>query len=205
MGIVFRYIKDELSFYFNINDPIGGIFAIVIILAIILLIILGIKNIIEINRMKRKNKEENKKIDTIISLHPNYRYKHSIGFLFSSPNNEYAKYLSEKQKTIPAGNYQCFGVELINQEFPTLESIKEKFPNLNPIDMAIKTVYAYDAIDISQIYISNDMTKYDSTSIGLHWYGGYPLSEKYINEVTDFSYKNYNNVLGKTIRKVYEE
>ena len=151
------------------------------------------------------NKEENKKIDTIISLHPNYRYKHSIGFLFSSPNNEYAKYLSEKQKTIPAGNYQCFGVELINQEFPTLESIKEKFPNLNPIDMAKKTVYAYDAIDISQIYISNDMTKYDSTSIGLHWYGGYPLSEKYINEVTDFSYKNYNNVLGKTIRKVYEE
>ena len=63
MGIVFRYIKEELSFYFNINDPIGGILAIFIIISFILALILVAKTIIEINRMKRKNKEENRKID----------------------------------------------------------------------------------------------------------------------------------------------
>ena len=149
------------------------------------------------------NTEENKDIDTIVSLHP--IYKHSIGFFLSSPKNSYYQYLSKKQlQTWNSENYQSIGSEMINDSFPNLETIKRKFPELYPINMPIKTVYAYDAMDVPAIYISNDMSKYDISSIGLHWYGGHPVVGKYLDEITLENYKNYDNVLGKTIRKIYE-
>ena len=70
--------------------------------------------------------------------------------------------------------------------------------------MPIKTVYAYDATMISTIYTTKDMGRYSKDSIGLHWYGGNQLTTKYLNEVTDETYNNYDNILCKTIKKVYE-
>ena len=94
--------------------------------------------------------------------------------------------------------------EHINKEFPTLKSIEEKFPNLKVIDVTIKTIYAFDAYVIPNIYNSGGMSRYTKNSIALHWYAGHPLAEKYINEVTHLNYNNYKNVLCKTIAKVYK-
>ena len=149
------------------------------------------------------NKEKSKNADTIISLHP--IYKHSIGFLLSAGNNRYYEYLLNKQKKVfNSKNYQSLGVDMISKEFPDVCTIERKFKTLKIEDMSVKTIYAYDALNIDSIYESNDMSKYDKDSIALHWYGGYPLAGKYLNELTLTNYMNYDNVLGLTIRKLYE-
>ena len=149
------------------------------------------------------NKPENKDIDTIISIHP--KYNHSVGFLLSSANNEYYKYTLEQSKIkFAPKHYQSIGVDLINKLCRKPQDINARFPSLKIANMPIKTVYAYDATMISTIYNTSDMGRYSKDSIGLHWYGGHHLTAKYLTEVSPETYKNYDNILCKTIAKVYE-
>ena len=153
------------------------------------------------------NKEENKDTTNITSVHPkkNPAYRHNVSFMLSAPNNNYYAYILEKAKRkLNKKDYQSIGTHLINIEFPTLKSIEKKFKNLKVTDVTIESIYAYDAYVIPNIYNTGDMSRYTKNSIALHWYAGHSLAEKYINEVTHLNYKEYNNVLCKTIRKVYE-
>jgi len=148
------------------------------------------------------NNSYNKDIDNVISLHP--KYKHSVGFMLSAPNNSYYDYILEKAKIkFNPKHYQSIGVTLLNPEFPTVESIQKKFPYIKTINLPIKTVYAYDALIIPTIYNSNNLNLYNKFSIGLHWYAGHSLAKKYTNEINHMNYSNYNNLLCKTIRKIY--
>jgi uncharacterized membrane protein required for colicin V production len=67
MGIVFRYIRDEiLNYYGGITDKtIGGILSILTIIAIILFMTFCIKNLVEIRKMAKERKASKRKIDKI--------------------------------------------------------------------------------------------------------------------------------------------
>jgi len=148
------------------------------------------------------NKYYNKDINTVISLHP--KYKHSVGFMLSSPNNPYYAYILKKAKeNFHPEHYQSIGVTLLNPEFPTVESINKRFPGIKAIDIPITTVYAYHALIIPAIYNYKNINYYDKNSIGLHWYAGHHLAKEYINKVTHRNYSEFNNVLCRTIAKVY--
>ena len=150
------------------------------------------------------NKESNKETNTVISLHP--KYKHSVGFMLSGINNPYFKSIFQFAKNnFNPKAYQSIGVDLLNVKFPNVEAIERQFPSLKGTtkDMPIKSIYAYDGTCIASIYKSSNMSRYNDNSIGLHWYAGYTLAEKYINEVTHLNYDKYRNVLAQTIKKVY--
>ena len=151
------------------------------------------------------NTSEHTELNTVVSLH--HKYPHSVGFMLSSPDNGYYRYIYQKAKAnFDSKEYESVGVLLLNPEFPTLESIKSRFPNLTVKSISPETVYAYDAhsASVPTIYQSSNMEKYTKDSIGLHWYAGHPLAKKYIIEVTYTNYSNYNNVLGKTIQRAYK-
>ncbi len=148
------------------------------------------------------NKPENKKTNTVISLHP--EYGHSVGFLLSSVNNEYYKYVLKKAKeNFAPQHYQSIGVDLLFP-FPSVYSIEKKFKTIKVKDIPIKTVYAYDVRNIKKIYNTNNMGRYGEDSIGLHWYAGHEMTTKYLNEIHHMNYNYCDNVLCKTIGKIYK-
>ncbi|MFH0806007.1 MAG: methyltransferase domain-containing protein [Patescibacteria group bacterium] len=126
------------------------------------------------------NKSEYSNIDVGVCI---CEYGYSIGFMLASPNNEYYQYIWEKAKMVwNKDNYQCIGSVLFNSNFPTIESIKKRFPNLNPINIPMETVYAYDANHINEIYQSTDTSKLLPTSIGLHFYAGHNLAGEFLQK-----------------------
>jgi glycosyltransferase involved in cell wall biosynthesis len=151
------------------------------------------------------NIKYNEDITNVVSIDTKYTNKwfHSIGFLLSSPNNEYHDFFfKEGKKQFDPTSYQSLGAVLFNKICPSIISIHAKFPNTKAVNMSYDTVYAYGYINRrwGLIYNSNNTVYYTNESIGCHWYGGWKEAEKYINEVNDTNYKKYNNVLCKTIR-----
>ena len=150
------------------------------------------------------NTKANSRVNTVISLHP--KYKHSVGFMLSGVYNKYYQYILEKaRKEFNPKDYQSIGVNLINNEFPTIKCVENQFPDLKGrvASVDIKTVYAYDALVIPTIYNYADMGRYTTNSIGLHWYAGHYLAKRFINSMNHLNYNDFDNVLSKTINKVY--
>ncbi len=145
------------------------------------------------------NKPENKNINNIFSI---LWHGHTMGFLLSSLKNDIYKYHLDK---LPIyfeklkNDYQCIGTLMINKEIgKTIKEIQTKFPILNIYNLLPKTIYAYDIGKIKQIFQSQDIKEFTNYSIGMHWYGGYPLSMKCINQTNSYNVES-NNIIGKII------
>jgi hypothetical protein len=155
------------------------------------------------------NIEKNKGIDTIISTTENTEvptsFFHSIGFLMSSNNNPYYTHICRlaHKKTLNFSNYQDVGSEILNSEFLSTKDIQKKFPMLNVRNLPFGTLYtAYQRI--SEIFNpNNDTTIFAPYAIGIHWYAGHPLAEKFINKINHTNYLDYENTpLGILIKSI---
>jgi hypothetical protein len=124
------------------------------------------------------NIPKNSNIDTTVCI---CDYGHSIGFMLSSANNIYYRYLWEMSlKYWDDSNYQSIGATLLNRNFPNVETATNKFPNLKTINISMDTVYAYNASNIKSIFKSKQLDLFTSNSVGLHWYAGHPLAGKFL-------------------------
>jgi len=154
------------------------------------------------------NTLENKDLDTIVSISKIIAPAsfHSIGFMGGAPNNDYFRYVMSKAlRTKPDfTNYQSIGVVLLNSEFPTVESIRKKFPHLKVDTISFETVYAYYPMKlIEDIFKPNAPDRLKSHSIGIHWYAGHPDAGKFMNKVTHENYRDFANTpLGKLFVEV---
>lgn len=143
------------------------------------------------------NAPENSHVDTGVCI---CKYGHSIGFMLASKNNLYYKYIWQRTKAAwNSVNYQSIGSVLSNHLFPSITSIQRVLPQLNPVNIPMEAVYAYDALHIYDIYKSEDMGKYTRNSIGLHWYAGHPLAGDFLRDTDGGIYNIPNNVLGRTL------
>jgi len=148
----------------------------------------------------------NKEYNTVISLHP--KWFHLVGALLSAPNNKFFNYLFEKQKLkhiFNPGTYQCLGAFIINDEFPTAESIDLRFKTTKTIGMPLETFYAYDWAHIKDLYGSDNIRRYNNNSIACHWFGGYEFGGPWINKVNHLTYTDYKVALTKTIELSFLE
>ena len=144
------------------------------------------------------NKPENSNIDTGICI--NRIYGHSIGFMLSSANNLYYKYICDRAKqSWNKNNYQSIGSVLSGNLFPNIETIIKIFPTLTPINIPMDVVYAYNSLNVMDIFKSGDMSKFTNNSIGLHWYAGHPLAGDFLR-TTNGGVNNLKTcVFGKTL------
>lgn len=144
-----------------------------------------------------------KRVDTCVSI--NALYGHSIGFLASSPRNSYFAYLFQKaQKSYCARDYQSMGSSMINPEFPTVPSIRKRFPGLRVFNIPMGWVYPYHAGQIEQIFTSGACTFHRST-IGLHWYAGHPQAANSVNHLTEKTYRDSMSPIGMAVRRSIED
>jgi len=141
------------------------------------------------------NKIENSDRDTVVSI---CYYGHSIGFLMSSPKNQYFSSLYKECKSrfvksdLP---YQYFGVEMINRKYIELASI----PGY-PCNIEMNSVYPFDATKIFSIFKENDLSKITEQTVGIHWYAGHPLAGEFLNS-TNGGRKNLPNCILSTLLK----
>ena len=124
-----------------------------------------------------------------------------IGFLLSSPNNIFFKRaILESKNNYKSSSYQSIGTVTLKRLGNTIEECKRKFytnviENINP-----DHIYHFHHKKISQIYNKN--IKIPEQLIGIHWYGGHPLSQEFNNRINLENYKNENNTLGNLIKEV---
>jgi len=151
------------------------------------------------------NIPENHGVDTGIHIYPDFK-SHAIGFLFSSINNSMFKachrICSEKYKKIKEDKYQSFGSDILNNNFKTIENIKNTHPNLSVINIGKNLVYKISPTEaeISALYLPGNITE-SGEEIGIHWFGGHRLSRKFERELESFNLKNFNSRISNFINK----
>lgn len=150
------------------------------------------------------NNEANKEIDTFVCINP-YRvyYRHLIGFLLSSPNNDFYKYIyNQSYLRLNLKSYQSIGSLILNDRFQTIQSIKNMFSHMNIANINTDAVYPLNELNITSIYNSNDLSCLTDYTTGIHWYAGHPDAGQWENSITENNFKSFDTGLSKIIGKV---
>ena len=145
------------------------------------------------------NTRNNRKTDATICCH--LPWKHSIGFLLSSKNNEYYETLwnnVKKAKYDPA-NYQSVGSLLINRTMKEFKDIQRVFSNLKIDNISMSSVYSYNSFMIRTMFNSKNTSYIGKGTIGLHWYAGHPKAGEYVSVINENNYREMDNVISEVV------
>lgn len=149
------------------------------------------------------NTEDNKDIETVYSYNPQLQYGHSVGFLMATENNKFFKeLLLLARKSFNPNDYQCMGVNLFNQYYPTFESINKITPAIN---LLMDVVYPYNANQLHEL-ITDRKTKYtvkpkiSSNTIGIHWYAGSRLWKGFMSKTNGGLINLPNSIMGDLLK-----
>lgn len=144
------------------------------------------------------NLEKNEGVDTFVCLNKHSAYIHSAGFLMSAPGSPYFKRLEEMAHTYyDERDYQSIGATMFNKYFPCMDAIAAIS---NPVNIDMDVVYAHDATKIRHI-MELLPPLFTNNSIGVHWYAGHPMWEKFIKR-TDGGRTNLpDSVIGNILRR----
>lgn len=147
--------------------------------------------------------------DTIIHEHKNNYI--TIGFLGSSKDNEYFKDIFNfGLNNVQNNDYQSYGVNLIYKFFNNkinnyiFDIIKNKYKNLKIKNINDNLIYKYDWKKIELVFSNSfNISNFDNESIGYHWYGGSPISQKYNNLLNEENYMDYNITFTNIVKNIY--
>ena len=123
-----------------------------------------------------------------------------IGFLLSSPNNQFfKKAIIESKKGYRSSDYQSIGTVVLKKLGNTIEECKQKFylntfENINPVH-----IYHFHHQKIDEIY--NKCSDIPENLIGIHWYGGHPISQDFNNKINLKNYFHENSTIVKLIKE----
>lgn len=146
--------------------------------------ILYLKSIEEINN--------NIKFDTLIC---HGEHGHIIGFLLSKPNNPFFKKIFDSIKTsFNKKDYQSIGSKILNELYPTIESIWEQKLDIQLSNMSMNVFYPINHMNIEKYFkfISIDDIKNDT--VGVHWYNGSKIAKDFNNTYSPSTSKTINTI-----------
>jgi len=147
------------------------------------------------------NIEENKNVDIGVCAYS--RKLTAIGFLFGCENCQFWKHIKTLAITrFNYTSYQSIGSELLNDEFDTTPKIKERFYDNNPIQIHKKSIYYLDYSHVADFYNSDIDVFSDDEIVGLHWYAGNELSQKFENVLNPNNYKSFDNTICRIIDRI---
>jgi glycosyltransferase involved in cell wall biosynthesis len=156
------------------------------------------------------NNPDFKNADTVVCYDPRHSGI-SIGFLMSSRGGEFFTAINKKSiqtlKYLKEGTalYQSFGCLMINKIYPTPEAIKVIHPSSNLINLNICSVYFYDHKQLEKVYHQKNLNHMPPESIGIHWYGGHPDSQKMNNIINHENYKQFDNTLSEILEYISKQ
>jgi len=137
----------------------------------------------------------------------------SIGFLCSSVGNLFFKDLFlHTFKIFNDKYYQSTGVNSIysllsNKKIQTsrninfLNIIQKKYPSDKIYNFPMKLVYPWDWLHLDQIFSYNQISKIPTETIGIHWYGGDPISQMFNITLNHNNFIEFDNTFCNAILK----
>ena len=151
------------------------------------------------------------KIKDYDSLIHQDKYNITIGFLGSCVNNLFYKNIFScgifNNKT---DNYQSLGVDLIYKIYggnridsQIYDKILNRFRNLKFYNLDTNLIYKYDWTKIDYNF-SNPVGigGFSDDSIGYHWYGGSPISQKYNNLLNETNYMDFKTTFSELCKNI---
>ena len=134
--------------------------------------------------------------DVSLVLHPrkNGLNGHSTGVMYSSGNKFFEDIFSYLHKCYDPTQYQSVGPLAMNELFPSLEVIVDKYPELKFTNLPYHIFYPYHYSEINKFYSSNDGEDLvHPDTVCNHWFGGASASEPIINNLDYKKYECINN------------
>ena len=103
-------------------------------------------------------------------------YGHSTGFNMANEGSRFFESLFSKLRVeYKKKEYQCWGPDLFNKYYKTLESIP------SAINLSMDVVYTYDCHHVGDL-LKDEPQRFTEGSIGCHWYGGNSIWGKFLNQ-----------------------
>jgi len=142
----------------------------------------------------------------------------AIGFFGAAPQSPvFQSIYREAVRHNQAGSYQCSGVEAVYRAAGTwppkpnvsiggyhaMDAFRTKHPGLAIADIPEHAIYHYDWQSFVRLYDA-DETIPTETCIGLHWFGGSPVSQKWNNLLTADNYTNYKMTFTTYAKRVLQ-
>ena len=106
---------------------------------------------------------------------------HVIGFYLASENNEFFADVMAKAYQPGYQDYQMFGNVLLGKYYPTMESIRTKFPDLMVENLNREALYSYQWFETPVLFKGFAKKHRQEHIIGVHWYNGSEDSRDFIN------------------------
>lgn len=135
----------------------------------------------------------------------------SIGLMSSVPQNKFFE--DVWRNTFKCWNplcYQTAGVtniyNLLNKGKPNIHNwrtLTERYLNLDIYQIPMSVVYPWRYNQMTEVFEKNHTTLPDDC-LGIHWYAGCPLSQKYNNLLTLDNYKQHPSTLTTNIERILE-
>ena len=137
------------------------------------------------------NVPENKNKESFVCIGG---YGHSTGFNMAIENSEFFRRLyNEVLKQYQPWNYQCWGPDLFNKHFKTIQNIP------GGVNLSMDVVYAHDCYHMAEL-LEDAPARFNDESIGCHWYGGNSLWGKFLNRTNGGEVNLTNNIISKLIK-----
>lgn len=154
----------------------------------------------------RQNKNPSSRdLDSIVCYDHRHNNLPAIGFLLTAKGNEFYKQMSIKsRKHYDPLNYECIGSRLFSSISENLVSMNNKFKIKND-NFNVNEVYKYDFKNLDSLFQEDKFAELVDDSIGVHWYGGHPLSQEYNRSLTSENYVKLDNTLKTIINKILLE
>ena len=175
------------------------------------------------------NTHENVAMDCSINISKDHGSR--IGLMLSSKcNNPFFGEMMDLSKKVLSdpkygeGNlyYQSVGAYMVNSFIQTSpfinydaltdRKIRMQFKNsegdMYPVfchNFSCGEFYLYDHAHIDKIFNQNCYEEVYKESIGIHWYGGSPISQEANNKMTMENYKEFNSTISKAIERILEK
>ena len=162
------------------------------------------------------NETKNDNLECLINYGKTYGAR--IGALFSSKNkNPFFKELMnssklELMKDSTEITYQEIGASLVNNTLSRFFHVgdhplvtykfMEKDRKVNFDSFPDKDFYFIDHKQLENVFVYDEYDNIYKNSIGIHWYGGHPLSQEYNNKVNEKNYMDYNCTISKAIQVI---
>lgn len=129
--------------------------------------------------------------------HPTIYY---IAYMYSEPKSPILDRLLQSVSLDPL-NYQSLGNSLMSRAYPKFTDMKRRHPEIDSFVINPAIVLPVKRISkIGQIY---DKTPIDySNSIGLHWFGGHPVSGVWEDRLTEQNYRGFDNNLVEIMKVI---
>lgn len=131
-----------------------------------------------------------------------HRGYYSIGFMFSKGSNSFfTDIFNWSIKHYNLDNYQGAGVQALYNMLEENQGMTPYHDGLSYIPMDL--VYPWrdhqqkDFFDHCHTILPKD-------TIGIHWYAGHPMAQKFNNKISPDTLLDYNNTMSYWLRKIYD-